>query len=441
MMERARFEAIARLGLPMVAGMLSQNLLNLVDTAMVGVLGPTALAAVGIGSYANFMAIALFIGLGSGVQAMVARREGEGRREMTAVPLNGGLLLSVALGLPTLAVLFVLAPDFMPLINPDPAVTAEGTPYFQARLVGVVAVGMTFAFRGYWNGVNLPQIHFQVLLVTHLSNIVINYVLIFGALGFPALGTLGAGVGSALATYLGLGVHFVLALRMARENGFLHGIPAAETMLTMVRVGLPAALHQFLFAAGITALFWIIGQVGTVEVAVSSVLVNLLLVAFLPGAGLGLAAASLVGQALGRGEADDARRWGWDVVKVAAATMTAIALPALVVPDIILSGFLHEADAIEIARWPLRLIALMMAVEAVGLVLTNALLGAGASHQVLAINVSLQWLMGLPLAWLAGPYFGLGLIGIWVAHASYRTVQAAILARLWAGERWTRIEV
>lgn len=441
MLERDRLRTIARLGLPMVAGMLSQNLLNLVDSAMVGVLGPEALAAVGIGSYANFMAIALFIGLSSGVQAMVARREGEGRHGETAVPLNGGLLLSLALGIPILAALFVLAPYFMPLINPDPVVIADGTPYFQARLTGVVAVGMTFAFRGYWNGVNLPRIHFQVLLVTHASNIVLSYVLIFGALGFPALGPLGAGIGSSVATYLGVGVHFFLAFRMARANGFLRGIPAPETMMTMVRVGLPAALNQFLFAAGITALFWIIGQVGTVEVAASSVLVNLFLVAFLPGVGLGLAAASLVGQALGRGEADDARRWGWDVVKVAAIAMTAIGLPALIVPDIILSGFLHEAAAIEVARWPLRLIAAVMAVEAVGLVLTNALLGAGAARQVMAVSVSLQWLLGLPLAWLAGPYLGLGLIGIWVAHSGYRAIQAAILARLWAGNRWTQIEV
>ena len=110
--------------------MLSQNVFNLVDTAMVGVLGPTALAAVGIGTFANFMAIALVMGMSSAVQAMASRRLGEGSESEKAVPLNGGLLLTVIIGLPTLIGLWLFAPIALPIINDDPAVVREATPYF-----------------------------------------------------------------------------------------------------------------------------------------------------------------------------------------------------------------------------------------------------------------------------------------------------------------------
>ena len=387
------------------------------------------------------MAIALVMGMSSSVQAMAARRRGEGRESETAVPLNGGLLLALVMGLPILIVLFVFGPALLPFVNGDPAVIAESVPYFQARLCGVFAVGMNFAFRGYWNGVSMSRIYLQVLLIMHAVNVLLNYVLIFGALGIPPLGTLGAGIGSTLATYIGTAEYIFLGFKHARRARFLRAIPGAATMLTMVRLALPSALQQFMFAAGITALFWIIGQVGTAEVAASNVLVNLLLVAFLPGMGLGLAAASLVGQALGRGDGDQARRWGWDVVKLAGLVMAALGLPALLVPDVLLAGFIHDPAVVAIARGPLQLLGAAMAIDAVGLVLMNALLGAGAARQVMVVTVSLQWLVGLPLTWLFGPYLGFGLLGIWGCQFGYRALQAAVLCHLWQRGRWAEIRV
>ena len=441
MIDRSRLQTISHLAVPIVGGMLSQNIFNLVDTAMVGVLGATALAAVGIGTFANFMAIALVMGMSSAVQAMASRRKGEGRDGENAVPLNGGLLLAAILGTPILVGLWLVAPVALPIINDDPAVVREATPYFLVRLTSVFAVGMNFAFRGYWNGVSLSTVYFRVLIVMHALNIILNYLLIFGSFGFPELGTLGAGIGTAIASYVGTAIYFVVAVRMARSNGFLRGIPDLPTMKTMAGLAIPAALQQFLFAAGITALFWIIGQIGTNEVAAANVIVNLLLVAFLPGMGLGLAAASLVGQDLGRGDPLGAHRWAWDVVKVGAIIMTVIGLPALVIPSTLLAGFIHDPEVVAIGRGSLMLFGATMIVEAAGLIIMNALLGAGAARQVMLVSVALQWLVGLPLSWLAGPYLGYGLFGVWVCQTGYRALQAAVFVWLWQRGEWRHIRV
>lgn len=421
--------------------MVSQNLLNLVSSAFVSVLGDQALAAVGFGSFANFMSIAFVTGLAAGVQAMAARRKGAGAESETAVPLNGGLLLAVGFGVPISALSYLLAPSAFPLLTDDPEVARLGTSYLQIRLLAVPAIGMNFAFRGYWNAVDLAKIYLRTLIVMHVVNATLDYVLIFGAFGAPRLGVDGAGWANLAANWTGTAYYFVQAFARIRKNGFLRGIPPASTMWAMLRTSLPAALQQFLFAAGMTVFFAIVGKLGTAEVAATSVLLNLLLVALLPAMGFGIAAASLVGQALGKRDPRDARRWGWDVVRTAVPIVTVIASVGLLFPDLVLGVFLHDPDTLALARWPLRVMAISLPLDVVGAVLLNALLGAGDSTRVLVISTGMQWLLFLPLAYLVGPTLGLGLTAIWLANALYRLLQSGIFAAVWASDRWTRVRM
>lgn len=440
-MERWRLNRIGQLALPIVGGMVSQTVLNLVDTAMVGFLGKDALAGVGTASFAAFMATALVMGLSSGVQAMSARRIGEGRADEAAVPLTGGLVLALLIGLPVTVAMLTFSSTLLPLINATPGVVEAGLPYFDARLLGVVATGINFAFRGYWTGVSQSRHYLHTLLIIQVANVVISYVLIFGKFGFPELGTQGAGLGTTISLFLGTAVYFVLGWKNARKNGFLRRIPRQETMFAMLRLSVPAAIQEFLFAAGFTAIFWIVGRIGTAEVAATNVLINLALVAILPAVGLGMAALTLVSEALGRKDAEEASRWAWDVVKVAVASIGLLGLPALVVPDLVLAGFIHDPEVVAMARSSLRLMGATIAIDGIGLVLLHALLGAGAARQVMVVAVGSQWLVGLPLAWLAGPYLGLGLFAVWVTQAAYRIFQAAVFMALWRRRGWVGIKV
>ena len=440
-MNRDRASAILSLGLPIIGGMTSLTLFNLVDTLMVGQLGTAALAGVGVGSFANFMCVAIVMGLSAGVQAMASRRQGEGRIEETAVPLNAGLILALAIALPATVLLLVVAADMFAVINADPAVIELGVPYFEARLVAMAGVGINFAFRGFWNGIGHTTVYLRTLVVMQLCNVVLNYGLIFGNLGMPELGTTGAGVGTAIATYIGSATYLWMGWRRARGRGFLAAVPTRRTMITIVGLALPSSIQQVAFATGFTALFWIVGQVGTAEVAAANVLVNLTLVMILPGLGLGLAAASLVGQSLGAGDAADAHRWGWDVVKVAAVVMATLGLPMALFPDLVLSAFLRDPATLDLARLPLRLVGLTVVADSVGMVLQNALLGAGAVRPSMRVSITTQWLFFLPAAWVVGPVLGYGLLGIWLCQAGWRILQAVLMAWLWQRRRWTEVQV
>ena len=240
---------IFRLSLPIIGGMVSQNLLNIVDTAMVGTLGDTALAAVSLAGFASFMSAAFLMGMSAGVQATAARWLGAGRTHEVAIPLNGGLILVLLLGIPASIALFMLAPSLFSLLSQDEQLTALGTPYFQVRLISIVGIGMNFAFRGYWSAVNRASIFMRTVVFTHLSNIFLNWVLIFGHLGAPPLGTLGAAIGTTLAIFLGTLLYFSLAWRHARENGFLAKLPDRTTLFSLMRLSAPAGLQQLFFAS------------------------------------------------------------------------------------------------------------------------------------------------------------------------------------------------
>lgn len=438
---RTRLYTILGLGLPIIGGMVSQNILNLVDMAMVGTLGDAALAGVGLGSFMNFMGHSIVIGLGVGVQAVVARRFGEGAKDATLTALYAGLILALLISIPVMSLLFTIAPRLFPLLIDDPAVISEGAPYMQVRFLGMAAVGMNFAFRGFWNGINLSIIYLRTIVLMHSVNIALNYVLIFGALGAPALGSLGAGIGTAVSTYVGSAYYALLVWRFVRRRELRPPPPSRALLARVTRLSLPNSVQKFVFAAGLTALFWILGQIGTREVAAGNVLMNVMLVAILPALGLGLAATSLVGQALGRGEPDDAARWGWDVAIVGVVVLFLLGLPMVVFPELILSTFLHDSDTLALASTPLRILALFIAIDGVGLILQSALLGAGATRLVMLVSGGLQWLLFLPLAFWIGPVAGYGLVGIYVLQVVYRLLQALIYAWLWRGRGWTQIRV
>jgi len=436
-----RRRQLLTIALPIIGGMLSQNVLNLVDIGMVSTLGDTALAATGVGSFFNYLSVAVVLGLATGVQATAARRFGEKLDDQAALPLNGGLLLAMVVGIPLSVLLIGLAGDILAFLNNDAEVVAQGTPYLQVRLFALTAVGMNFAFRGFWSAAHMTRLYFYTIVSMHVVNIFLNWVLIFGNLGAPELGVYGAGLATTISLFVGLLLHCVFALQFARPNGFMRGLPSRDALRNLINISLPSSIQQVFFSGGLVVLIWILGQIGTAEVAAANVLLTLGLVLLLPAMGIGIACSSLVGRALGRNDAEDAQRWGWESAALILLVNSAIGLLLLLCARPILSIFLHDAETLALALPPLMISALIVGIDTSGLVLMNALLGAGASHRVMKISIVLQWLLFLPLAWLVGPVLGLGLLGVWVVQAVYRLLQTLALALNWRDDFWKHIKV
>jgi len=436
-----RRRRIFQLALPIIGAMVSQSILNLVDTAMVGQLGNAALAAVGLGGLVVFAGQAVVIGFSRAVQTIAAHRKGQNRLHESAQVLNAALLIILIVSPFLSGLLVAAAPYFYPLLNPDPEVISAGVPYFEVRIMATVFVGMNYAFRGYWNAIDRSRLYLITLLVIHTSNILLNYVLIFGHFGAPVMGVTGAGLASAIAVALGTVTYFMLAFRHARKYGFLRGLPPRKDISNLISQSIPNSLNDFSFLAGFTALYWIIGQVGTAELAAASVIMNITLIAILPGQGFALAATSLVGQALGGGNASMAQLWVKDISRLCLLAMLLIGLPMWVFPDLVLLPFIIDQQAFNIARLPLQIVGITVTVEGLKMVIMHALIGAGDAHRVTRIALSTQWLFALPLSYLVGPILGVswlgsGLLGIWLIQELYRCLQLLIYYRRWQQGHW-----
>lgn len=439
--ESNRRKQIFAISIPIIGGMVSQNILNLVDAAMVGHLGSAAMAAVGISSFLNFMAVALFMGLATGVQVIVARRLGQKREHEAAVPLNGSILLNFIFALPVSILLYLSVPSFITYLIEDPEVVTQAQPYMEMRLAGITAIAINFCFRGFWSGIKQTHYYMWVLFVMHALNILLNYALIFGNFGFPELGVLGAGMGTTISMVLGSICHFVLCLKKGHKYGFMHGLPSMQSIKDMVKLSVPASLQQLFFAAGFTMLFWIIGKVSTDSLAAANVITNLTLVAILPCIAFGMSASTLVSESLGRKDQDDAYKWAWDVSVIAMLVVAVIGIPLLVIPVPILSLFLVEEGALQVAKVPLQIVAIGLPLEALGMVMMSALMGAGATKVTMRVSMGMQWILFIPMAWILGPMLGYGLTAIWLAQFIYRGSQTFIYALIWNKKNWRNISV
>lgn len=418
--------------------MLSQSILNLVDAAMVGNLGANALAGVGIGSYAAFLTVSLVMGLSAAVQTLVARRMGEKQEKLAGKPLMAGLILGTLVALP-LTLLFLLFDDHLiGLFSSDTEVLKIALPYFEWRTYAIIAVAFNFCFRGYWAGIGETRSYLKVLLWMHIANVVFSYLLIFGipALSFAGYGAVGSGMGTCLALFLGTIIYLILTLKKAGHHGFSLHIPSRATMKSLTQLAVPNSLQQGFFSLGVSILFMIIGMVGSEQQAIGHILINLALLLILPCVGLGIASTSLVSHSLGANNQQDAYQWGWEVVRIATFLMLILGLPISFFADSILRLFTQDEALIALGTAPLQITGISIIFEVTAMVLIQALLGAGASKKVMAINFLMQWCLLLPLAYLIGPILGYGLLGIWCIQSMQRISSSVLYATLWRNRSW-----
>jgi MATE family multidrug resistance protein len=427
---------------PVLGGMGSSALLSLVDTAMVGWLGSVELAAVGLGSFASWIYLGFFQGLTIAVQALVSRRVGQGRTDEAGVSLNAALILLVAVAPSSAAILWWATPTLFALLNDDPAVLAAGVPYLRWVIAQSLFTGAIYSFNGFWNGIGRSRMYIAPLVVMHVTNAILAYVLIFGHLGMPAMGTEGAGLATALASVVGCILYLLLAHRHARPLGYMRARPTAEEFASVLRLAVPAGLQQLFDTLALTLMYRIVGVIGTVELAAYAVLINLVGLVGLPAFALGTAGAALVGQALGRENIDDASRWAWDVLRVGAVSLAVLGMPFWLAPDLILSIWLHESAALDVARTPMRILGAMIVVNGAGYILAAMLNGAGDVRRVTWVNLITQWFWLLPGAWLFGPVLGGGLLGVWCMHQfGFRALQSVVYVAIWRRRRWAHVRL
>jgi multidrug resistance protein, MATE family len=436
-----RTKTIFKLAFPISMALSSNLVMSLVDLAMVGRLGTSAIAAVGLSVFSYTLILSFVGGIAPAVQGQVARRRGEGSTAPKCLPLNSGLVTALVVGVPLTILCWFATPVVFPLISSDAEVARIGVPFLRILYLGIIAVGMHRAFDGYWAGIEKPKVYMLIVLFMNVLNVLLNYAFIFGNLGAPKLGATGAAIGTAAALYAGVLVNFTIAWFHSRKEGFLTAKPERSLVVRIFKIGMPATLQQFFFSAGYVVFLWLVGQVGTAEMAAANVLVRISLVLLILATSLGMASATLVSRTIGQGDVAGAAQWGWDSGKLGVIAVTLLGLPIFLFPRLFLSIFLSDPHTIAIAVIPLRLVAATAGMGSLIYVFAYILYSLGDGNRVTLISFSTQWLLFLPAVWFVGPYLRYGLLEISLVQVGYGAIATLLVTALWASGRWKRIKI
>ena len=469
---------ILRLAYPVTIAMLTQTAINLVDTIMVGRLDSeysiAGQSAIAISLILLWAVGGLISSISVGTQALAARRFGEGQLLMAGKVLNNALIIgSIASVIATIGVLIAL-PYFYPFLHSNPSVVTFGIEYSTFRFLGIFSMVLTIVYKGFFDGIGRTKVHMTAAISMNVVNVVLNYCLIFGVGPFPRMNVAGAGLASLIATFVGLFIMLAYSAESgARKRHGLYSRGAFDWKIvrSVVKIGIPGGLATLFVMTGfgvfITIVGWLdqevvhaavhnlpeytsaklsaFGQASTaiwtpelhdaalganppVHTAATKVIMDIMSVVFMTCMAFGQATATLVGQSLGARDPDLAEAYGWESVKIGAYFMGSVGLLIGLFPDIIAGWFNPDVLVISTAHSALQLMAVSSALIAVGMILAQALFGAGVTVYVMVAELLLHFFCLIPVAYLFGIYFDWGLVGIWGAALTYIVGLAAAMA-------------
>ena len=426
---------LAVLAVPVVIAEMGWMAMGVVDTIMVGPLGPTAIGGAGLGS-SLFLAISIFgMGLLLGLDTLVsqafgARRFGDCRRWLVH-----GLVLGLIMAVPMTAALWVFARN-LPLFGFHPDVERMTSPYLSAVTWSLCPLLLYAACRRYLQGMGAVRPVSFALVSANLVNALANYVLIYGALGAPALGIAGAAWATVLArTYL-VAVLIVAIWLVDRRSpttirGSFDGVHAAW-LWRLFRLGLPAATQITLEVGVFATMTALAGRLDPVSLASHQIAMNIAGTTFMVPLGVASAAAVLVGHAVGRGDVASAGRAGWTAITLIACTMLIGATAMVVVPEFLLRPFTSDADVLRTGAGLLAVAAVFQVFDGLQVVSTDALRGLGDTRTPMRWSLLGYWGVGLPVAYIGCFVLGWGVRALWVGLAFGLTICGVVLVGVWA---------
>ena len=430
-----------RLTVPLIAYSFIGNATGLAVLAMLGRLGDKAIAGAGIGGVIFSLLMALTFGFDTGVQALVSRATGAGARELAGGILTEALVVSVPFGVLLCAICAGVGPRVASLLTQDKAVVAQASAYLSSAAPSLAFLATTVPFNAYWIATGNPRITFFVATMTVPAQILIAWPLILGAMGIRGLGVGGAGLAVTAGTFFGLLVQLALGTRLKRIEGLFRYWSRPGGVAAILAIGWPVSLQQSLVQFGSIISFGIISHLGVAAIAIVNVLGTLALVPTQTAVGIGTACGTLVGQALGCGDAAAAKRWGWRLAGTGAVLLAPLGLFAVVAARTLLGFFLHDPHTLLLAIWPTRLLGLGVGIDAFVWILSFALRGAGATKIATAISFLLRSAMALPLIWLIGVRLHFGISGIATVLFVLAAIEAFVFAVVWSRGRWARTGV
>jgi len=457
--------AVLKLATPTVLAMLAQSAVNEIDVIFLSRLPYPESSNGQAALLPSLILLWLFGGslsaISVGTQAIAARRFAEKRDVEAGAVLANSWVFSLIAGIVFTILGYLSIPHVIGVLIQVEEVRVAAREYLNWRLLGITSMAMTFSFKAFFDGIGRTYVHMISSIVMNIVNVVLCILFIFGYWGAPRMGVAGAGFAAFVSTWIGLAIMigwaFASNYRKVYEP-FALGRVSRKVMWDVLRLSIPSAIATVAVMSGFALFAMIVsrldalshadkvvgpdGRAEAVNSAATMLIVGILKLTFTACLAFGTSTATLVSQSLGSGRPDIATRFGWVSVRLGLIVFGVVGFLEGVVFTRELLGIVTQSPAVlEAALGPMRLMGIMTPMIAVGMILTQALFGAGNTRFVMVVELVLHFLCLVPLAWFLGITLNLGLWGIWGAAAVYVVLLTTIMLWKFNSGDWKAIRI
>lgn len=435
---------VLQLAGPSLAEMVMLNMVQLVNMIMVGRVGPEAVAAVGLIAQPVFLALALFIAINVGTTAVIARAVGGGNIKEANRAAEQAFTFNVVLSILVVALMIPLTEPILLLMGAGPEVLADGIPYGQIMFLTILFFSLSMGLSAALRGAGDTRTPMKINVLSNLLVILVGFPLIYGHLGLPALGVVGAGVAT-LASRVAACIA-LLWIVFKGKNIFRFAPQRLvkfdkNLMRRIITIGLPAAGEQLVLRVGQLIFTRVVAHLGTIAFAAHQICFTVLGLSFMPGMAFAVAATTLVGQGLGAGQPDLAERFGWETRRLGMIISGTMGLAFILFAPYILMIFTPDQEVINEGVNALRIIGFVQVAQSTQFILAGALRGAGDTRYPLYTILICVWGVRVLFALLFVFGLGWGLAGAWAAVALDQVLRSFLIYRRFRNGRWKLAKV
>lgn len=431
---RDELRPMLALAAPVVLAEVGWVTMGIVDTIVVGPLGPAAIGAVGIGSVL-FLALAIFgMGLLLGLDTLVAHAFGAGRLDECHRWLLHGITLSF-ICTPALTLVALAGIRTLPAWGLQPEVLALAGPYLNVTTWSLLPLLLYASFRRYLQAMGIVAPVTAALVTANAINAVAAWALVYGHFGLPAMGTTGSAVATLVSRIYLAGALLVSVISYDRHHHIsvfsIPWRPERRSLVRLARLGLPAATQVTLELGVFAAASAFAGRLDPVSLASHQIALNLASLTFMIPLGVASAGAVRVGHAVGRRDAHGAARAGWVALLLGATFMAGAALVFVIAPRPLIGMFTSSDAVFAVGRRLLLVAAMFQLFDGLQGVSTGVLRGIGDTHTPMVGNLAGHWLLGLPVGYALCFWRGWGVVGLWVGLSIGLIAIGTLLVLTW----------
>lgn len=424
------FKKNITLAYPVMLSQMGQVMVGVADSVMVGRVGVEPLAASSLANSLFYFIFMFGVGVSYAITPLVAKADGVGDHRGSAVLIKHGLVTNMAVGL-VLFLILALATEFIHALDQPEEVAKLTIPYLLVIAVSLLPFMLFQTFRQFCEGLSMTKVPMYFTVAANLVNIGLNYILIFGKLGFEPMGLMGAGWASLISRFLmgvGMALYVIYASKFKRYwVGFRAVKIKLQRLKQLLNLGVPVGL-QFIFEVGAFAAAAIMaGWLGAEPLAAHQIAINLSSISYMMASGISAAATVRVGNQMGKRDIPMLIKAGRSSFVMAAGFMALCGFAFITGKELLPSFYIDEDTVINIAASLLVIAAFFQISDGLQVVGLGALRGMEDVKIPTVITLFAYWVVGLPAGYLLGFHWQLGIEGIWYGLLTGLSLSAAMM--------------